>query len=89
VLAVAAISTMKVDWPVANSATMGTKLSALVALLDSAFPLSFSKTQALVDQLPGLQISRWTIATIRQGVQNYLEQAWSAHHCDRSLSSDQ
>ena len=65
-LAVAAISTMKVDWPVANSATMGPKLSALVGLHDSAFPSTFSKTQALVDQLLGLQISRWTIVTIRQ-----------------------
>jgi hypothetical protein len=55
----------------------------------TSFHLSFSKTQTLVDQLLGLQISRWTIATIRQGVQHYLEQAWSAHHCDRSLSSDQ
>ena len=65
-LAVASISTMKVDWPVANSATMGTKLSALVSLLDSAFPMRFSKTQPLQDQLLGLQISRWTIVTIRQ-----------------------
>ena len=65
-LAVAAISTMKGDWPVANSATMGTRLNDLVVLLDSAFPSSFSKTQPLVDQLLGLQISRWTIATIRQ-----------------------
>ena len=65
-LAVVAIFTMKVDWLVANSATMGPKLSALVGLLDSAFPSSFSKTQALVDQLLGLQISRWSIATIRQ-----------------------
>jgi hypothetical protein len=47
------------------------------------------KLSDLVDQLLGLQISRWTIATIRQGVPHYLEQAWSAHHCDRSLSSDQ
>jgi len=37
-----------------------------VGLLDSAFPSSFSKTQALVDQHLGLQISRWSIATIRQ-----------------------
>ena len=64
-LAVVAIFTIKVDWLVANSATMGPKLSALVGLLDSAFPSSFSKTQALLDQLLGLQISRWTIATIR------------------------
>jgi hypothetical protein len=54
-----------------------------------SFLLRFSKTQPLQDQLPGLQISRWTIATIRQGVPHYMEQAWSAHHCDRSLSSDQ
>ena len=32
----------------------------------TSFPLRFSKTQALLDQLLGLQISRWTIATIRQ-----------------------
>ena len=32
----------------------------------TSFPLRFSKTQPLVDQLLGLQISRWTIATIRQ-----------------------
>ena len=65
-LAVSAIYTMKVDWPVANSATMGPQLSALVGLLDSSFPSSFSKIQALVDQLLGLQISRWSIATSRQ-----------------------
>ena len=88
-LAVSALYTTKVDLLVANSATMGPKLSVLVALLDSAFPLRFSKTQPLLDQLLGLQISRWTIATIRQGVPHYLEQTWSAHHCDRSLSSDQ
>ena len=63
---VAAIFTMKEDLLVANSATMGSQLSALVGLLDSAFPMRFSKTQALLDQLLGLQISRWTIATIRQ-----------------------
>ena len=57
---------MKVDWLVANSAAKDPNLSALVTLLDSAFPLHFSKTQPLVDQLLGLQISRWTIATIRQ-----------------------
>jgi hypothetical protein len=31
----------------------GPRLSALVGLLGSAFPLSFSKTQALLDQLLG------------------------------------
>ncbi len=63
---VAAIFTMTVDWLVANSATKGPKLSDLLGLLDSAFPSSFSKTQALVDQLLVLQISRWSIATSRQ-----------------------
>ena len=33
------------------------RLSALVGLLGSAFPLSFSKTQALHDQLLGVQYS--------------------------------
>jgi len=32
----------------------GPKLSALVGLLGSAFPLSFSKTQTLLDQLLGV-----------------------------------
>jgi transposase len=42
------------------------RLSALVGLLGSAFPLSFSMTQALLDQLLGMEISRGAIATIRQ-----------------------
>lgn len=37
-----------------------------MGLLGSAFPLSFSNTQALLDQLLGAEISRGTIATIRQ-----------------------
>jgi transposase len=37
-----------------------------VGLLGSAFPLSFSKTQALLDQLLGVEISRGAIAAIRQ-----------------------
>jgi transposase len=44
----------------------GPRLSALVGLLGGAFPLSFSKTQALLDQLVGVQISRGAIATIRK-----------------------
>jgi transposase len=43
----------------------GPRLSALVGLLGSAFPLSFSKTQALLQQLLGVQISRSAIAMIR------------------------
>ncbi len=41
------------------------RLSSLVGLLGSAFPLSFSKTQALLNQLLGVEISRGAIATIR------------------------
>ena len=43
----------------------GPRLSALVGLLGCAFPLSFSKTQALLDQLLGVEISRGAIATPR------------------------
>jgi transposase len=43
----------------------GPRLSALVGMLGSAFPLSFGRTQALLDQLLGVDISRGAIATIR------------------------
>jgi len=60
----------------------GPRLSALVGLLGSAFPLSFSKTQALLDQLLGVEYScgedfvysRGAIATIRQRLSAALEQ---------------
>ncbi|CAK6688803.1 IS66 family transposase ISCysp4 [Synechococcus sp. CBW1107] len=52
----------------------GPRLSALVGLLGSAFLLSFSKTQALLDQLLGVQISRGAMATIRQRLSAALEQ---------------
>ena len=53
----------------------GPRLSSLVGLLlGSAFPLSFSKTQALLDQLLGVEISRGAIATIRQRLSAVLEQ---------------
>ncbi|MFN5193159.1 MAG: hypothetical protein ACK5E6_01870 [Cyanobacteriota bacterium] len=45
----------------------GPRLSALVGLLGSALPLSFSKTQVLPDQLLGVEISRGAIAAIRRG----------------------
>ena len=45
-----------------------------MALLGSAFPLSFSKTQALLDQLLGVKISRGAMATIRQRISAALEQ---------------
>ncbi|MFM9089242.1 MAG: DUF6444 domain-containing protein, partial [Cyanobium sp.] len=52
----------------------GPRLSALVGLLGSAFPLSFSKTQALLNQLLGVEISRGAIATIRQRLSAALAQ---------------
>ena len=52
----------------------GPRLSALVGLLGSAFPLRFSKTQALLDQLLGVEISRGAIATILQRLSAALEQ---------------
>jgi transposase len=52
----------------------GPRLSALMGLLGSAFPLSFSKTQALLDQLLGVEISRGAIATIRERISTTLEQ---------------
>ena len=44
----------------------GPRLSALVGLLGSTFPLSFSKTQALLQQLVGVEMSRGAIARVRQ-----------------------
>jgi transposase len=52
----------------------GPRLSALVGLLGSAFPLSLSKTQALLDQLLGVQISRGAMVTIRERISATLEQ---------------
>jgi transposase len=52
----------------------GPRLSALVGLLGTAFPLSFSKTRALLNQLLGVEISRGAIATIRQRLSAALEQ---------------
>ena len=52
----------------------GPKLSALAGLLGSAYPLSFSKTQVLLDQLLGVEISCGTIATIRRDLSTALEQ---------------
>ena len=52
----------------------GPRLSALVGLLSSYFPLSFGRTQALLDQLLGVVISRGAIATIRERLSAALEQ---------------
>ncbi|MGL6135376.1 MAG: IS66 family transposase [Prochlorococcaceae cyanobacterium] len=53
----------------------GPRLSALVGLLGSAFPLSFSKTQALLQQLVGVEMSCGTIATIRRRLSAALAQS--------------
>ncbi|WP_255517701.1 IS66 family transposase [Synechococcus sp. CBW1108] len=50
----------------------GPRLSALVGLLGSAFPLSFSKTQALLQQLVGVEISCGAIARVRQRLSSAL-----------------
>ena len=50
----------------------GPRLSALVGLLGSAFPLSFS-TQVLLDQLLGVEISRGAIVNIRKRLSAALE----------------
>ena len=49
-----------------HASPYGARLSALVGLLGSAFPLSVSKTQALLDRLLGVEISRGAIARVRQ-----------------------
>ena len=64
-------ATLPVD---GEASRYGPRLSALVGLLGSAFPLSFSKTQALLDQLLGVEISCGTIAAIRQRLSAALEQ---------------
>jgi len=57
-----------------ESSHYGPRLSALVGLLGSAFPLSFSKTQALLQQLLGVEISGGAIAAIRQRLSAVLKQ---------------
>ena len=52
----------------------GPRLSALVGVLSSSFPLSFSKTQALLDQLLGVEISQGAIAAIRDRISVTLQQ---------------
>jgi hypothetical protein len=54
--------------PDVEASHYGSRLSAFVALMGSAFPLSFSKAQALLDQLLGVEISRGAIATIRERI---------------------
>ena len=47
-----------------EASRFGPRLSALVGLLSSTFPLSFSKTQVLINQLLGVEMSRGASATI-------------------------
>jgi len=49
-----------------EASSYGPRLSALVGLLGSTFPLSFSKTQSLLVQLLGIEMSRGAIAKVRQ-----------------------
>ena len=49
-----------------EASSYGPRLSALVGLLGSAFPLSFSKTQSLLVQLLGIEMSRGAMARVRQ-----------------------
>ena len=44
-----------------------------MGLLGSAFPLSFRKTQAVLQQLLGIEISRGAITTIRERISATLE----------------
>jgi transposase len=60
--------------PDVESSRYGPRLSGLVGLLGSAFPLSNSKSQALLKQLLGLTISRGTITTICQRLSASLAQ---------------
>ena len=52
--------------PDVESSRYGPRLSGLVGLLGSAFPLSFRKSEALLFQLLGVEISHGSIAAIRQ-----------------------
>jgi transposase len=57
-----------------EASSYGPRLSALVGLLGSAFPLSFSKTQSLLVQLLGIEMSRGAIAKVRERISATLEQ---------------
>ena len=52
----------------------GPQRSALVGLVGSPFPMSFTKTQALLDLLLGVEITSGVIATIRQRLSPALAQ---------------
>jgi transposase len=58
----------------------GPRLSSLIALLGAAFPLSISKSQALLQQVLGVELSRASIVRSLQRVSAALEQPTTAAH---------
>ena len=58
----------------------GPRLSSLIALLSAAFPLSISKSQALLQQVLGVELSRASIVRSLQRVSAALEQPTTAAH---------
>ena len=58
----------------------GPRLSSLLALLGAAFPLSISKSQALLQQVLGVELSRASIVRSLQRMSAALEQPTTAAH---------
>jgi len=58
----------------------GPRLSYLIALLGAAFPLSISRSQALLQQVLGVELSRASIVRSLQRVSAALEQPTTAAH---------
>ena len=58
----------------------GPRLSSLIALLSAAFPLSISRSQALLQQVLGVELSRASIIRSLQRVSAALEQPTTAAH---------
>ena len=58
----------------------GPRLSSLIALLSAAFPLSISKSQALLQQVLGVELSRASIVRSLQRMSAALEQPTTAAH---------
>ncbi|MBD2548327.1 IS66 family transposase [Microcystis elabens FACHB-917] len=58
----------------------GPRLSSLIALLGAAFPLSISRSQALLQQVLGVTLSRASIVRSLQRVSSALEQPTTAAH---------
>ncbi|MCH9714389.1 MAG: IS66 family transposase [Cyanobacteria bacterium] len=58
----------------------GPRLSSLIALLGAAFPLSISRSQALLQQVLGVELSRASIVRSLQRISAALEQPTTAAH---------